>query len=179
MDGRTDHSKIGEMCPLAISNQIFTISMHIQSLVTTHWILLKLSSGCPTDGRTEDTDVQGEELFQKLLSFWHFQKVGFIFYLFIFYVTLYSEANHGTMCKKPFVVTTYTQNFLFYSVALKKSKNTIFPIIKMTANYAKFVRVCRMDAGLQQVLFRISEIFTVLLWNINNLKSVKKKAKNN
>ena len=33
------------ICPLAIPNQISTISMHIPSLVKIHWRLLKLSSG--------------------------------------------------------------------------------------------------------------------------------------
>ena len=33
------------MCPLAIPNQISTISMHIPSLVKIHWCLLKESSG--------------------------------------------------------------------------------------------------------------------------------------
>ena len=36
--------KIDEICPLAISKQISTISMHIPSLVKIHWHLLKLSS---------------------------------------------------------------------------------------------------------------------------------------
>ena len=38
-------SNINEICPLAIPNQISTISMHIPSLVKIHWCLLKLSSG--------------------------------------------------------------------------------------------------------------------------------------
>ena len=37
-------SKIDEICPLAIPNQISTISMHIPSLVKIHCCLLKLSS---------------------------------------------------------------------------------------------------------------------------------------
>ena len=37
--------KIDEICPLAFSNQIFKISMHILSLVKIYWYLLKLSSG--------------------------------------------------------------------------------------------------------------------------------------
>ena len=36
--------KIDKICPLAIPNQIFTISMHIPSLVKIHWYLLKLLS---------------------------------------------------------------------------------------------------------------------------------------
>ena len=36
--------KFDEICPLAIPNQISTISMHIPSLVKIHWCLLKLSS---------------------------------------------------------------------------------------------------------------------------------------
>ena len=54
-------SKIDEICPLAIPNQISTISMHIPSLVKIHWCLLKLSSGNEkrTDRRTTDglTDI--------------------------------------------------------------------------------------------------------------------------
>ena len=38
-------SKIDEICPLAIPNQISTISMHEQSLLKIHWYVLKLSSG--------------------------------------------------------------------------------------------------------------------------------------
>ena len=43
--GQITPSKIEEICPLAIPNQISTISMHIPSLVKIHWCLLKLSSG--------------------------------------------------------------------------------------------------------------------------------------
>ena len=38
-------SKFDEIRPLAIPNQISTISMHTPSLVKIHWCLLKLSSG--------------------------------------------------------------------------------------------------------------------------------------
>ena len=37
-------SKIGEMYPIAIPNQIYKISMHISSLVKIRWDLLKLLS---------------------------------------------------------------------------------------------------------------------------------------
>ena len=49
-------SKFDEICPLAIPNQISTISMHIPSLVKIHWCLLMLSSGNEkrTDGFTDD-----------------------------------------------------------------------------------------------------------------------------
>ena len=52
--GQITPSKIDEICPLAIQNQISTISMHIPSLVKIHWCCLKLSSGNEkrTDGRT-------------------------------------------------------------------------------------------------------------------------------
>ena len=61
-DGRTDVSradyviKIDEICPLAIPNQISTISMHLPSLKKMHWSLLKLSSGNEkrTDGQTDN-----------------------------------------------------------------------------------------------------------------------------
>ena len=71
---RADNSVIfNEICPLAIPNQISTISMHIPSLDKIHWCLLKLSSGNEmdgwTDGRTTDgrtdgrtTDVQRETI---------------------------------------------------------------------------------------------------------------------
>ena len=38
-------SKFDEICPLAIPNQISTISMYIPSLVNIYLCLLKLSSG--------------------------------------------------------------------------------------------------------------------------------------
>ena len=42
-----------------------------------------------------------------------------------------------------------------------------FPIVQVAAKYAKIDRVGSLDAGFQQVhLFKISEIFTVMLWNI-------------
>ena len=65
-----------------------------------------------------------------------------------------------------------------YSIqCLKNSENSIFPIVKMAANYAKIDRVSisGLDAGFH--LFKVSEIFTILLWNINNLKSVNKSKK--
>ena len=43
--GQITPSKIEEICPLAIPNQISTISMHTPSLMKIHWCLLKLSSG--------------------------------------------------------------------------------------------------------------------------------------
>ena len=43
--------KIDEICPLAIQNQIFTISMHISNLMKIHCDLLKLLSW------NENTDV--------------------------------------------------------------------------------------------------------------------------
>ena len=43
--GQITPSKFDEICPLAISNQISTISMHMPSLLKIHWCLLKLSSG--------------------------------------------------------------------------------------------------------------------------------------
>ena len=45
-------SKIDEICPLAIPNLIFTISMHILSLAKIHWYSLKLSL------RSEKTGMQ-------------------------------------------------------------------------------------------------------------------------
>ena len=49
--GQITLSKIDENCPLAIPNQISTISMHIPILVKIYWYLLKLTSG------NENTDV--------------------------------------------------------------------------------------------------------------------------
>ena len=43
--GQVTPLKFDEIFPLAIRNQISTISMHIPSLVKTHWCLFKLSSG--------------------------------------------------------------------------------------------------------------------------------------
>ena len=53
-------SKINEICPLTIPNQISTISMHIPSMLKIHWYLLKLSS------RNENMDVLQEDNCQKL-----------------------------------------------------------------------------------------------------------------
>ena len=48
----------------------------------------------------------------------------------------------------------------------------------MAAKYAKIDRVCSLDADFKQIhLFKVSEIFTILLYNINNLKLVKKRKK--
>ena len=49
--GQTTQSKIDEICPSAIPNQVSTIPMHIPSKVKIRWHLLKLSSG------NENTDV--------------------------------------------------------------------------------------------------------------------------
>ena len=47
----------------------------------------------------------------------------------------------------------------------------------MSANYADIGRVNNLEAGFQQVPSTFSEVFTILLWNINSLKSAKKKEK--
>ena len=48
----------------------------------------------------------------------------------------------------------------------------------MNANYAEICRVGSLGADFQQVLLvQFSEIFTILLWNINNSNSVKKSKK--
>ena len=57
--GQITVSKIDEIRPLAIPNQISTISMHIPSLVKIHWCLLKLSSGNEMDGRTDVRRTDG------------------------------------------------------------------------------------------------------------------------
>ena len=53
-------STIDEICPLAISKQISTISTDIPSLVKRHWYLLKLLSG------NENTDVLRADNFVKI-----------------------------------------------------------------------------------------------------------------
>ena len=48
----------------------------------------------------------------------------------------------------------------------------------MAANYAKIYMVGGLDAVFNKFhLFKISEIFTIILQNIHNLKSVKKSQK--
>ena len=43
--GQVTPSKIDKICPLAVLNQIFTISMHIPSLMKINQFLFKLLSG--------------------------------------------------------------------------------------------------------------------------------------
>ena len=50
--GQITPSNINEICPLAIPNQISTISMYIPSLVKIHWCLLVIIRKRKTDGRT-------------------------------------------------------------------------------------------------------------------------------
>ena len=71
--------KFDDICPLAIPNQISTMSMHIPSLVKIHWCLLKLSSGTEkTDGWTTDgwtdrhKDVQHETIIPR-----HYRVAGY------------------------------------------------------------------------------------------------------
>ena len=48
----------------------------------------------------------------------------------------------------------------------------------MNANNAEICRVSNLEADFNKFrLFNFSEIFTILLWNINNLKSAKKSEK--
>ena len=53
--------------------------------------------------------------------------------------------------------------------------------VKVATKYAKntWIGTCSLDADFQQdpLLFKPSEFFTILLWNINNLKRVKKGKK--
>ena len=57
---RADNSvKNWRKCPLAISNQISTISMHILSLVKIHWCLLVIIRKRKTDGRTTGGRAHG------------------------------------------------------------------------------------------------------------------------
>ena len=49
-----------------------------------------------------------------------------------------------------------------------------FFIVKMAAKYAKIDRVDSLNEDFKQVPLLHSEIFTILLWNVNNLKLVKK-----
>ena len=53
-----------------------------------------------------------------------------------------------------------------------------FPVIKVAAKYAKKDRINSLDADIQKFhLLKISETFTILLWNIKNLKPMKKGKK--
>ena len=63
----------------------------------------------------------------------------------------------------------------FYSSQwfLKNPIFSLFPIVKMNENYAEIFRVGNLEAD----LFNFSEIFTILLWNINNSNSAKKSKK--
>ena len=55
---------------------------------------------------------------------------------------------------------------------------SLFPIVKMNANYAEICRVGNMVVIFNKFrLFIFSKIFTILLLNINNLKSAKKSKK--
>ena len=63
--GHITLSKFDKICPLAIPNQISTISMHIPSMVKIHWCLLRLSSG------NENMDVSPEITPSKLDDFAH------------------------------------------------------------------------------------------------------------
>ena len=59
-------------------------------------------------------------------------------------------------------------------IGFKKSNIFIFPI-KMAEKYAKFNRLESFDADFNKVhLFKLSEMFTTMLWKIDNLKLVKK-----
>ena len=66
--GQITPSKIDEICPLAITNQISIISMRKPNLAKIHWYLLKLLSrnkntaGWTTDGWTEDACLDGYKL---------------------------------------------------------------------------------------------------------------------
>ena len=61
--GQITLSKIDEICPLTIPNQISTMSMHTPSLMKIHWHLVKLSSGNEnTDGRMIDGPTHGQPM---------------------------------------------------------------------------------------------------------------------
>ena len=54
-------------------------------------------------------------------------------------------------------------------ISLKKSSNFIFSVMQMATNCANMDRVCRLEVGFNKLQsFKISEIFTMLLWNVNN-----------
>ena len=64
--------------------------------------------------------------------------------------------------------------FILFSVL--KEKKIQFPIVKMAANYAKIYGVGSLDIFNEFCMFKVSEIFTILLRIISiNLKAVKKK----
>ena len=77
--GQITLSKVDEICPLTIPNQIFTISMHTPSLMKIHWHLHKLTSGnentdgCTTDGRPDGhTDSQRDTIIPR-----HYRVAGY------------------------------------------------------------------------------------------------------
>ena len=74
-----------------------------------------------------------------------------------FWLALYSEIKLNSFCQdlmqKLFIVTAKylcTKTFIPFS-GFKCSKNSIFPIVKLAANYAKIDRVGSLDEGFQQV----------------------------
>ena len=69
------------------------------------------------------------------------------------------------------------KNFYSSHWILKHQIFSLFPIVKLNANYAEIYRVSNLVADFQQVplVQFFSEIFTILLWNINNLNSAKKR----
>ena len=85
--GQITPSEFDDICPLAIPNQISTMSMHIPSLVKIHWCSLKLSSGneIQTDRRTydwrTDTGVQRETIISR-----HYRVAWYKNYLNVYWV---------------------------------------------------------------------------------------------
>ena len=66
--------------------------------------------------------------------------------------------------QKPFIVTTYVQKVLFYSLDLKNPQIfSLFPIVKMNANFAEICRVGNLEADFQQVLL------VQFFWNFHNI----------
>ena len=67
-----------------------------------------------------------------------------------------------TICRNTYAQKVYASIFLNQIFSL-------FPLVKMNANYAEICRLGNLEANFQQFrLFIFSEIFTMLLWNINN-----------
>ena len=72
----------------------------------------------------------------------------------------------------------HTKSFILV-IGLKNQIFSLFLIVKMNANYAETFRVGNLEADFQQVTLVqfFSEIFTILLGNINNSNSAKKSKK--
>ena len=75
---------------------------------------------------------------------------------FFFFCWRFTQKKIGELLScfntKPFVVTIYAQNCLFKPLVFKKYQIfSLFPIVKMNANYEEICRVGNFEADFQQV----------------------------